>query len=241
MLTSRECELEYMALSMWPAGGTQLVSSLYQLLPSRTWTRAAAWGVLVGTHWYWPDWSLETSQTDREMEKVVLDLLERGETVTRPSSVLVRSWLLCLQKTPFKTSQVRSKRQLDWPVVSLHSEWCRSGWGNSSQPWKPLDHLRSWWMTLEDVYVGVVLFVSIITCNSEPGHHLGERISVHLTLVQPTVLRPHWAYWQLPLHSVRRHVDRNTRVLQPDTLSQAQPGEQCDKPWCRPAHSGSEY
>ena len=49
-----------------------------------------------------PDWSVDVSQTERLMLKVMLSSLIRSETVTNPLSSELRRWLLCLQKTPCK-------------------------------------------------------------------------------------------------------------------------------------------
>ena len=49
-----------------------------------------------------PDWSVDVSQTERLMLKVMLSSLIKSETVTNPLSSELRRWLLCLQKTPFK-------------------------------------------------------------------------------------------------------------------------------------------
>ena len=58
-----------------------------------------------------------------------------------------------------------------------------------------------------------VMWWLLVTCHSELGHHLRERVGVDLTLVQPPVPCRHPGYRELPLNIVRRHVHRNSRVL----------------------------
>ena len=53
----------------------------------------------------------------------------------------------------------------------------------------------------------------LVTCHTQAGHHLRERVGVDLTLVEATVPRHHPGYGQFPLHTIRGHVDRNSRVL----------------------------
>ena len=57
------------------------------------------------------------------------------------------------------------------------------------------------------------LVLSGLTCHAQPGHHLGERVGVDLALVQAPVTLHHPGYRELPLNTVRRHVDSNSGVL----------------------------
>ena len=117
MLRSRELELEYMARNMSPTRNVeglplpllyciyrrehgqepQLVWCWWEHTDSCLQTSKVRHCTVLSQGWLSPDCRVEVSQTDREMEKVVLDRLARGETVSKPSAWLVSSWLLCLQ------------------------------------------------------------------------------------------------------------------------------------------------
>ena len=117
MLRSRELEFEYMARSMSPDSNRELVAGLYSIVftVQNMDKNSSLLGVGGNTlivacntnpvrYCWWdlgpdcsPDCRVEVSQTDSEIEKVVLEPRERGDTVTRPPGWVESSWLLCLQ------------------------------------------------------------------------------------------------------------------------------------------------